>query len=611
MVPLVRPPRPTPIALAFLLTAAACGDPQVPTKVESTAVVNSTGSVASSLGTVPVVRILDAKGKAMKGVMVRWRASGSGRVVNDSVRTLPSGEASSGGWTLGTAAGQQTLTATADGIPTPFVFTVTAAPGPVATLLRVSPDAQTAPVNTPIAAPPSVRAEDLYGNVVPGTSVTFGVALGGGRLTGEVQVTNAQGIATATAWRMGTTIGQQLVRAVAGTAEPASFTAVAVAGPPADLVRVVGGEQDGLPGVPVSTPPGVRVVDEFANPVGNVPVTFTPGPNSGSVTAGTTTTDPATGTAFVGSWTLGSTATQTLVASSSALPGKSATFTATAVQTQFNLEVRFVGEGASAVVREAFTTAANKWRRVIVGDVHNVRAEIAAGWCGTTWLPAISEVINDVVIYARIASIDGPGSVLGRATPCAVGSTSRLPVLGLMEFDLDDMNTLVSRGLLTDVVLHEMGHVLGVGTLWTASGRTLLVGRNTEDPHFTGPVARAQFAALNTVTYSGNPIPVENTGGQGTRDAHWRESIFGRELMQGFAKAGGMPLSRITTGSLQDLGYLVNLNGSDGYSLTAPLRLDALGPAPLPLGDDIIDAPLVELDQAGRPRVIRPARKRP
>jgi hypothetical protein len=173
------------------------------------------------------------------------------------------------------------------------------------------------------------------------------------------------------------------------------------------------------------------------------------------------------------------------------------------------------------------------------------------------------------------------------------------------------MNTLVSRGLLTDVVLHEMGHVLGVGTLWTASGRTLLVGRGTEDPHFTGPTARAQFAALNTVTYSGTPIPVENTGGQGTRDSHWRESIFGRELMQGFAKAGGMPLSRITTGSLQDLGYLVNLNGSDSYSLTAPLRWDAFGPAPLPLGDDIIDVPLVELDATGRQRVIRPARKRP
>jgi hypothetical protein len=105
-------------------------------------------------------------------------------------------------------------------------------------------------------------------------------------------------------------------------------------------------------------------------------------------------------------------------------------------------------------------------------------------------------------------------------------------------------------------------------------------------------------------------VPVENTGGQGTRDAHWRESIFGRELMQGFAKAGGMPLSRITTGSLQDMGYLVNLNASDSYSLTAPLRFDALGTIGLSLGNDIMDTPLIEVDQAGRQRLIRPARRR-
>ena len=103
---------------------------------------------------------------------------------------------------------------------------------------------------------------------------------------------------------------------------------------------------------------------------------------------------------------------------------------------------------------------------------------------------------------------------------------------------------------------------------------------------------------------------MENTGGQGTRDAHWRESIFGRELMQGYAKAGGMPLSRITTGSLQDLGYQVNLAASDGYSLTAPLRFDPLGTFQLSLEGDVWNAPLVEVDAQGRQRVVRPAPRR-
>jgi hypothetical protein len=29
-------------------------------------------------------------------------------------------------------------------------------------------------------------------------------------------------------------------------------------------------------------------------------------------------------------------------------------------------------------------------------------------------------------------------------------------------------------------------------------------------------------------------VPVENSGGSGTRDAHWRESEFGNEVMTGY-----------------------------------------------------------------------------
>lgn len=600
-----RPHRTRVVAALAAGLLAACGDSPVATTIEPTASATTAATVASAVGTVPVVRILDAKGKGMKGVMVRWRASSGGRVVNDSVRTLPSGEASSGGWTLGTKSGTQTLTAIADGIATPFTFTATAEPGPLNTLVRVSPEGQTAVVNTLVPSPPSVRAEDLYGNPVPGVQVVFSLLEGSGTLTGATQVTNALGIATVTSWRLGTGAGGQLARAVAGSLPFIPFPVTALPGPPTNLVRAVGDGQQGLSGFPVDIIPGARAVDEFGNPVGNVPVTFTPGPNSGTVTVGTSTTDPANGTAFVGSWTLGSAQTQTLVATSSMIPGRSATFTATAVQTQYNLEVRFIGDGASPQVRDAFAAAAAKWRRIIVGDVHTIPVNIPAGGCGLSWLPAINETINDVVIYARIVSIDGPGRILGQAAPCFVGIASRLTLIGIMEFDLDDMPTLTSRGLLTDVVLHEMGHVLGVGTLWNDRSRTLLTGAGTPDPHFTGPVARAQFAALNTVTYSGMPVPVENTGGPGTRDAHWRETIFGRELMQGFAKAGGMPLSRITAGSLQDMGYVVNLAGADAFSLTAPLRFGVDDAFRLPLHGDVRDLPLVEVDARGRQRVLR------
>jgi hypothetical protein len=42
-------------------------------------------------------------------------------------------------------------------------------------------------------------------------------------------------------------------------------------------------------------------------------------------------------------------------------------------------------------------------------------------------------------------------------------------------------------------------------------------------------------------------VPVESSGGSGTRDAHWRESVFTNELMTGYAGPGrDLPLSRMT-----------------------------------------------------------------
>ena len=60
---------------------------------------------------------------------------------------------------------------------------------------------------------------------------------------------------------------------------------------PADMVKVVGDNQTGIAGSTIVTAPGVRVVDAFGNPLGNIPVTFTPGPNSGTGTAGAALTE--------------------------------------------------------------------------------------------------------------------------------------------------------------------------------------------------------------------------------------------------------------------------------------------------------------------------------
>ncbi|MCI0458891.1 MAG: hypothetical protein L0Z62_18180, partial [Gemmataceae bacterium] len=132
-----------------------------------------------------------------------------------------------------------------------------------------------------------------------------------------------------------------------------------------------------------------------------------------------------------------------------------------------------------------------------------------------------------------------------------------------MEFDTADLATLEASGQLYDVVLHEMGHLFGIGTIWQALG--LLTGAGTTNPRFLGARATAEYNALfgtsaTSVPVEGRPSPV------GSRDGHWRESVFGNELLTPYISGSSNPLSRVTVAALADLGYTVNLSAADTYA---------------------------------------------
>ncbi len=208
--------------------------------------------------------------------------------------------------------------------------------------------------------------------------------------------------------------------------------------------------------------------------------------------------------------------------------------------------------GLTAAEQTIFQQAADRWSQVITGDLPN------ATYHGQT--------VDDLLIDASAPTIDGVGGILGQSGPDAFRSGSLLPIHGVMEFDAADMASMVSSGLLYSVVLHEMGHILGIGTLWEDMG--LLSGAGTSNPIFTGANATAQYNQIFGTNARG--VPVEATGGSGTADSHWRETVFTNELMTGWAGPGtNLPLSRVTIGSLADLGYTVNYAAADPYTPTA------------------------------------------
>src|SRR5206468_4913919 len=83
---------------------------------------------------------------------------------------------------------------------------------------------------------------------------------------------------------------------------------------------------------------------------------------------------------------------------------------------------------------------------------------------------SLNETIDDLVIFAVLDSIDGPGKILGQAGPCFIRLPGYLPLIGVMRFDTADVANLESAGQFDEVILHEMGHVLGFGTIWGPLG---------------------------------------------------------------------------------------------------------------------------------------------
>ena len=69
-------------------------------------------------------------------------------------------------------------------------------------------------------------------------------------------------------------------------------------------------------------------------------------------------------------------------------------------------------------------------------------------------------------------------------------------------------------------------------------------------------------------------------------DSHWRESVFGHELMTPILNVGQeQPLSAVTIQSLADLGYGVDLSHAESFSLprsatSFALRAQAVAAAP-------------------------------
>lgn len=271
------------------------------------------------------------------------------------------------------------------------------------------------------------------------------------------------------------------------------------------------------------------------------------------------------------------------------------------------MELRWLGTPPEDRTRQAFESAVATVRQTITGGLGSVSlpsnftnvSQCEASLSGFPDVPRAS--IPGLVIYLRIQPIDGVGGTLGSAGPCLLRPESQrnLPALGVMRLDEADVANLQGVGRLSTVVLHELMHVLGFGTIWFDNA--VIDTTQAADARFTGVRARAACADVHA---GGAPcavtVPVHSSDGAGSRHSHWRESFFTVELMTPFLNNVAVnPYSAMTIQSLADLGYVVSTTPAQSFTVTGSMLRSLMSPDTLPTLRDEVIRPRFALDEQG------------
>lgn len=215
----------------------------------------------------------------------------------------------------------------------------------------------------------------------------------------------------------------------------------------------------------------------------------------------------------------------------------------------FNIQLNYTGDPTYLPM---FENAKSIWEQIIPSYVNGRQTGVDIG---------------GLTITATLGVIDGQGGKLGGG-----GWTNGLyddggfaiATEGTMDFDSADVASLGEN--LTTVILHEMGHVLGLGTIWTYNN--LYVDGSGQYTGAYGLEAYRQEFNQPNATF----VPVELEGGTGTADSHWDEVANGTadtgfisnvsgsdmryELMTGWLNTD-QPyfISELTRATLRDMGY--------------------------------------------------------
>lgn len=232
--------------------------------------------------------------------------------------------------------------------------------------------------------------------------------------------------------------------------------------------------------------------------------------------------------------------------------------------------MKYLSQLAGAIVFTAFAAHAAPFTiNVNVTGGLTPSQEALFSSAASTWMGLLPNYqtgisIANLTINTSGVVIDGAGGILGQAGPVNITTQGgyTLATTGIMQFDTADLANMESNGTLLNVILHEMAHVMGFGTLWNLNsvytdGTGQYTGLNAIAAY------RAEYNQL-LATF----VPVELGGGPGTANGHWNENDGGGcctgiissqgdmtyDLMTGWLNSGSF-ISQTTVASFVDIGY--------------------------------------------------------
>lgn len=285
----------------------------------------------------------------------------------------------------------------------------------------------------------------------------------------------------------------------------------------------------------------------------------------------------------------------------------------------FEIELRYCAAASTTSCQEPTQEEfPDAWRAEFRAQADRLEQTITAGLvpvdvngmtCGSgADAIRIDEDVHGLIVFVSVRDLGS--STIAQSGPCIIRRRSGLPLVAVLRFNTAYLEPYFNTGRLGAVVLHELFHTVGFGTVWCdvrpplLQNARLVNGLCDADPVFTGPAALAAAKSYNEAPSSWTTVPVEDaSAGVGTGLSHWSEATFDSELMTGIVEPAPTlnPLSAMSLASLADLGYEVDLSGAEDYLIPTPPSASAALRLPSAdavfLGDDVLREPPAVADE--------------